>query len=259
MALASEDMLVVIAAIRRTGSTLLSEALTELPATAFVFREPGLFTGRLRLKQRDVDLLAANGLDLGAAAERQRRAGGRQVAERFRKLVAEPAGAVLRQVGIKEIRYGPGWAEVLDELGPVRVVALARDPRDIYLSLASVPPSFPLRLDGPFGPESVARDIEREARRQHELIEHTGALRVRYEDLCSDPGVLDRIRAFVGSPVSGSAHIGRFSPANRAIHGSAITSRRVALHRSEPDARRAADADEVAARLDWYREAWGYP
>lgn len=252
-------MLVVIAAIRRTGSTLLSEALTQLPAS-FIFREPGLFTGGLGLKAADVELLAANGLDLAAAAERRPRlADGRQVARRFRELVADPAGAVLGQVGIKEIRYGPAWAETLDGLGPVCVVALARDPRDIYLSLASVPPTFNMRLDGPFGPEAVARDIEREARRQHELIERTGALRVRYEDLCSDPGVLDRIRAFVGSPVSGTGHIGGFSVNNRAKHGAAVTSRRVALHRSEPDARRAADAAEVAARLGWYREAWGYP
>jgi hypothetical protein len=251
--------LVVIAAIRRTGSTLLSEALTQLPTT-FVFREPGLFTGRLALKARDAALLAANGLDLAAASERRPPlADGRQVARRFRELVAEPAGAVLRQVGVKEIRYGPAWADVLDGLGPVRVVALARDPRDIYLSLASVPPTFNLRLDGPFGPETVARDIEREARRQQELIEHTGALRVRYEDLCSDPGVLDRIRAFVGSPVSGTGHIGGFSANNRAKHGTAITSRRVALHSSEPDPQRAADAAEVAARLEGYREAWGYP
>jgi hypothetical protein len=148
---------------------------------------------------------------------------------------------------------------VLDGLGDVRVVALARDPRDIYLSLAGRPKTFNLRLDGPFGPDSVARDIEREARRQRELIELTGALRVRYEDLCTDPAVLERIRAFVGSPVSGAGDVGGFSANNRALHGTAVTDQRVRRHEREPDSRLAAEAAEVGAALSWYGEEWGYP
>lgn len=253
-------MTVVIAGIRRTGTTLLSEALTQLPR-AFVFREPGLFCGGLGLKAADVQRLLAHGLDLRAVAadRRPRSTDGGAVARRFREQVLEPARAVLGQVGIKEIRYGPAFREVLAGLGEVRVIAIARDPRDIYLSLAGRPLTFDMRLDGPFGPDAVARDIEREALRQRELVELSGALRVRYEDLCTQPAVLERIRAFVGSPVSGDAGIGGLSANNRALHGTVVTAQRVRRHEREPDGRRAAEADEVAAALGWYREEWGYP
>ena len=250
----------LIAATRRTGSTLAAEALTELPR-AFVFREPGLFRGRNVVKDPDVELLeSAVGIDLSAAGSRERRTPA-EATRRFLELVAAPLNRVVEQVGIKEVRFRPAWREVLGELekaGPVRVVALGRDPRDQYLSLAHLARERKVNLKGEFGPAAVAADIAREHAVLREIVAATGAMRVRYEELCTDPGVIEAIRSFVESPVRRGGDVGLFKDRNRALHGREVTGLRVARWRQETDARLADEADEAAALLAEYRAYWGY-
>ena len=251
----------MIAAVRRTGSTLLAELLTELPR-AFVFREPKLFRGRVALKPDDLERLWTQAaVSLHAAPADQRREDPVQAALRFRAQVIDPVARVVEQVGIKEIRYGKRWQDVLDVLAggrPLRVVALGRDPRDMYLSLAYRARERRLPLIGDFGPAAVAADIEREFRVQRELIQATGALAVRYEDLCSDPRVVPEIRRFVDSPLQGTGAIGTLKPAEHALHGGVVTDRRVERWRSEPDAGLLAQAEETGRLLNSYRRFWGY-
>lgn len=248
---------VLIAALRSTGSTLLSEALTELPR-AFVFREPSLFRGRLGLKEADVQRLGALGVDLREVAGRELHSDPVSAARTFREEVLAPALSVVEQVGIKEIRYGPRWPDVLAELGGVRVVVLARDPRDVYISLAHRRRHRVVRLDGPFGPETVADDLQRQIDVQEQIASASGALRVRYEDLCRDPGVLRALRDFAGSPVRGTGQVGLFKDEHREVHGSAMTVLRVDRWRTEPDRRLVDEAHEVAERLGGYCRTWGY-
>jgi hypothetical protein len=253
--------LVLIAALQRTGSTLVSELLTELPRT-FVFREPRVFSGRVDLKPPDLERLGAvPGAELGMTAARGPAADPVEAARWFGANVYRPLSRQLGQIGIKEIRYGACWREVLEllgELAPLRVVALGRDPRDIYLSIAERSRVRRMRLPGPFGPESVALDIEREFAAQRELIAATGALKVRYEDVCSDPGVREEIRRFVDSPVSGGGAVGVFKQSNREVHGHRVTTRRVQRWRNEPDASLRAGAAETRARLPEYCRYWGF-
>ena len=56
---------VYIASLRRTGSTVLAEALTSCP-TSFIFREPELGRGRFNLRPGDAELFADHGVDLNA-------------------------------------------------------------------------------------------------------------------------------------------------------------------------------------------------
>jgi hypothetical protein len=251
----------LIAAVRRTGSTLLAELLTELPR-AFVFREPKLFRGRVALKPDELERLWTQAaVRLQAPPADQRREDPAQAALRFRGQVIDPVAQVVEQVGIKEVRYGKRWQDVLDVLAagrPLRVVALGRDPRDMYLSLAYRARERRVPLVGDFGPAAVAADIEREFRVQRELIQATGALAVRYEDLCSDPGVVAEIRRFVDSPLQGTGAIGALKPEEHALHGGAVTDRRVERWRSEPDAGLLAQAEEAGRLLDGYRRFWGY-
>jgi hypothetical protein len=251
---------VLIAATRRTGSTLTAEALTELPR-AFIFREPALFRGQNVVKDPDADLLKARlGLDISQAGSRERRIPA-EAARRFLDDVAGPLRRVVEQVGIKEVRFGPRWREVLEELeraGPVRVVALGRDPRDQYLSLAYLRRGGTVHLRGDFGPPAVAADIAREHVFLREIVDATGAMRVRYEDLCADPGVIDAIRSFVDSPVRAGGDIGLFKDRNRVIHGREVTELRVARWQRESDRGLLAEAEETAALLADYRAFWGY-
>lgn len=252
---------VIIAATQRTGSTLLAELLTDLP-NAFVFREPRLFRGRLHLKPADVDRLrTSTRVDLTGVVTRGDPSSPAEGASWFRDDVARPLLERVEQVGIKEIRYQPGWPRVLRELrrlGEPRVVALGRDPRDIYLSLAHLSRERPIHPAGPLRPGTMAADLEREFAVQREIIEATGALTVRYEDLATDPGVVPAVRDFVESPVSGPGIVGEFKPRNRAVHGSQITDLRVRRWTRETDADLLGDAHEAMRRLGEYCDFWGY-
>jgi hypothetical protein len=248
---------VLIAGLRSSGSTLLSEALTELPR-AFVFREPKLFRGRVALKEDDVERLLALGIDLRDVAARDRRTSPVEAAKAFREEVLAPTAAVLDQVGFKEIRYGAGWSDVLAELGAVKVVVLARDPRDIYISLAYRRRYRRIAMAGEFAPDTVAADMLGEIAVQEQIASDTDCLRVRYEDLCSDPAVLPKIRDFVGSPVRESGQIGLFKEEFHGVHGKAMTALRVDRWRTESDVQLLAEANEVAQRLAEYCVTWDY-
>jgi hypothetical protein len=250
---------VIIAATRRTGSTLLAEALTELPH-AFIFREPRLFRGRVDLKPADVERLrAATGVDLDGTDPRASDAP--HAARRFSGEVAAPLLQRIGQLGIKEIGYGAQWRGVLSEIGAIgrlRVVALGRDPRDIYLSLAHRTRVRRIRVPGPFGPDSVAADMRAQFAVQRQIVEATGAMTVRYEDLCTDPAVLAAIRAHVESPVRGTGIVGEFKPRNREVHGHRITDLRVRRWTRETDAGLLGDAHAAMRQLDAYCDYWGY-
>lgn len=251
---------VFIAGLRSSGSTLLSELLTELPRS-FVFREPALLRGRLILKDDDVERLLPYGIDLRGVEQTRERGDSAVRARTFREQVLEPASAVLDQVGFKEIRYegGGGVDGALAALGNVKVIVLARDPRDMYISLAHRRKHESVRgLRGQFGPDAVVADVEPEIRAQARLLETHDCLPVRYEDLCRDPAVIARVRQHVGSPVQGDGAVGLFKENNRRVHGRAMTVLRVERHSEEPDGRLVEEATEVARRLGDYCERWGY-
>lgn len=252
--------LFLIAALRKTGSTVLSVALTD-PPTAFVFREPRLLRGRLALKAKDVERFAGYGVDLASLADAPRPSSHAEAGGRFvQELLPRVSGAV-EQVGIKEIRYSEGWRDALDAFpADMPIVAIGRDPRDLYVSLYRGSLVGELaRLPSPVTPESVAADLLSEWRHMRELVEERNALQITYEDLCTDPGVLGRIKAHVGSEVAEAPELGEFRPKANVVHGDRITDRRIERWRQEDDPQVVADARRLAELMDDYRRFWGYP
>lgn len=262
---------VYIASLRRTGSTVLSEALTRLPE-AFVFREPGLGRNVAGFFERDVEALAAFGVYLDRFERRHRLGGAIRrklgldrgfMIRRFAREVARPLLARLEQVGVKETQH-QGWRYFKQELPSMRIVLTARDPRDVYVSLANRFRAGKGRWRGEFSPERVAEDLLGEFRHQQDMDREHRCMRVRYEDLCMDPGCFDEIRRFVDSPLQGLGEVGAFnrSEATREheaqLHGSQLTPKQVGRWKRESDPQLRAEAERVLDLMPEYASFWGY-
>ena len=93
---------------------------------------------------------------------------------------------------------------------------------------------------------------------QREMYENLECFKLRYEDLCTDPGALEAARQFAGNDISGLGLVGS-RPGWRAwVHGSRITTKAVGRWRSEPNSRLVSEATETADRMSEYLEFWGY-
>lgn len=271
---------VYIAGLIRTGSTALSEALSE-PGRALIIREPRLGTNRIVLRNADRQSLRDHGLDADRALALPRqlmrvlRAAGKgghpdggsgtgwlsgYAARVFRDRIAGGLAERVEQVGIKEVRHD-GWEHVLAAFPGLRCVAIARDPRDVYLSQCAriLARGRPLP-----SPEVFATRLDRQFRLQRALVHATDALTIRYEDLCRDSAVLGSVRAFVQSPVQGAGSVGAFTASQplrqpeQHLHGGSLTSLRVARWTREPDAEALRAAHEVFDAMGEYRAFWGY-
>jgi hypothetical protein len=253
-----ERPFILIASLRRTGSTVLSEALSQLPF-GFVFRELRLGENRFDLKPDDAALFSQHGVHLDRLARgwRLKRLWKRSFVDCFRDDVLPRLEAIVEQVGVKEIRLD-GWRHYVRVFPEIRVLLTARDPRDIFLSIVH------RRRRDAYDPAEVAAGLNRDFEHQMALSKAAKTLKVRYEDLCSDAGVLEKARAFAGSRVPEHAGVGQFNAANPErkgeyeVHGGKITDRRVGRWRSEPDKGLVAQAEEVFARMPAYCEFWGY-
>ena len=271
---------VYVAGLIRTGSTALSEALSA-PDQAVILREPRLGTNRIVLREADRAELVRLGLDpdrqlagprrrmsvLRAVGKGGHPSGGAgtghwagYAARVFRDRIARPLAGCVEQVGIKEVRHD-GWEHVVSAFPDLACVAIGRDPRDVYLSHRHRVQKKGNDLPSP---EAFAAEILRQFGLQRALIEATGALAIRYEDLCRDPGVLDRVRAHVQSPVEGAGSVGQFTSrqslrqSEAALHGGDLTDQRVARWTRETDAEALAAAHAVFERLAAYSDYWGY-
>lgn len=269
-----EKPFIYIASLRRTGSTVLAEALTSFP-TSFVFREPELCQGRFNLRPGDASLFARFDVDLPAF---QRRYAGRTISRAIRSRVAgrlpslvapfksevlQKLRSVVSQVGVKEIRH-LGWESYLEHFPETRIVLTGRDPRDIYISLHHRVRQGKGTWRGALTPKAVAEDLLAEFQHQVDMAERTQSMRVKYEDLCVDPGVIERVRRFVESPLSDVGVIGGFSATNPHrreeydLHADRITDQRVRRWASETDSALLRAANEVFARMGNYRDFWEY-
>ena len=233
---------VFIAGLRRTGTTVLSEALTRLPKS-FIFREPSLCGA---VKGTDREALRPFGVNLAGMIQQGM----------YRTLPIE-------QVGVKEVRCYQ-WREWYRVNPDMRVIVTGRDPRDIYVSLdqRAREGKSGLRLD----PPAAAHQLLSEWRSQWRIHKEIGALKVLYEELVSDPaGVMATVREYIDSPLDGIGDVGCFNRENPArvsefrIHGEKITGARSGRWREVEDADLADRMNEVWRRMEKYREWWGLP
>jgi hypothetical protein len=260
---------VYIAGLQRSGSTLVAELLSGLP-DAFIILVPKLALGRFF--ERNSRQLLDVGIDVEPFRERwagtslrsatRRRLAHGSLVGAFRRELLPDLQARIRQVGVKEIRHA-GWRRYVDELPDLRAVVTVRDPRDIYLSIAERHASG-AGWHRDLSPESVAERIGAEAAYQVQILESVPAIGVRYEDVCTDPAMVDRIRRAVDSPLAGGPLVGAFlatkedRQSEHELHGDSVTTRRVERWREEPDVRLRADAMRCAELLGDFCERWGY-
>jgi len=251
---------IYIASLRRTGSTLIRLLLT-LPPYSLVFGEPGLHKKQINLRETDMKLLAKCGVELGDLGKETSRLN--EVAD-FVEYFKNEIVSILKtfsQVGIKEIRHSH-WKYLLESFPATRVILTGRDPRDIYLSLyykKLARKGRPIFIGGiPITPQTLAADLKQEFHYQREIFHSAYCLKVRYEGLCTDPGVYQQIKAFTESDVPQMGSVGMFNRRNIELHGNKITNKSVCRWRSETDKRLLAEAQQTFDLMEEYCEFWGY-
>lgn len=266
---------VYISALMRTGSTVLSEALTQLPES-FIFHETHLGKNTFSLSAPDQQQLIAYGVDVAAflrmrlavafILRRLRTIRSMQdymIKEVKRGLVPTLRDAGLLQIGIKEIKH-EGWQHYVRHFPDLKMVMIGRDPRDIYISAYRKWQLGTTQWPGPFTPDLLADELSEQFHRQMRMRACVDFTMVRYEELCLDPHVLQRVLSFVNSPVEEMGEIGRFLGSHHKrfhehlLHGSELSQRRVNRWRREKDKRLLTDAHEFAARMSAYNTTWQY-
>jgi hypothetical protein len=259
----SKHPFIYIAAIRRSGSTILSEMLTD-PPRSFIFREPRLARGVFDIKPGDAERMAELGIDLHkfrrcwVCPVRKGRA-----MRGFRRKLYPSLLEHFDQVGVKEISHSR-WRRYDKSFPGMRIVALARDPRDVYLSLLDRAGKGTETAQDVAAPAAAAEAINRQLAHQREMVEQRGALKVTYEQLCTDPNAFARIRDFCQSPLDQPGVPGQFNASNvaradeAALHAGRLTPSRVDRWRNEPDPQRRAAADEVLHLTRDFADYWGY-
>ena len=265
---------IYIAALPRTGSTLLSELLTDLPHS-FIFHEPHLGKNYFALQPIDQNYLEKYEIDVADFLKfrlpaafiyrRLRSWGYRQdyMMKAFKNQLLPQLQATIQQIGVKEIKH-TGWQNYVQHFPNMKVIMLGRDPHDLYLSMYRKWQRGSMVWQGDFTPKTVAAQLEHEFQMQLSLKKETDTLCVRYEDLCNDTSIVKQIKTFVNSPIPELGKIGAFisSHPKRAIehdvHKGSITNKRIGGWQYEKDVKLLADIQEFSSLMTQYREFWGY-
>ena len=244
-----------IAAVRRSGSNLLSEALSA-PPHCFVFREPGLARGQFRLQPNVIELFREHGVDLRKLRGRMQKGDPERALDFFEHELLPALAGVVRQVGIKEIKHD-GWQRLLARVPSVRVLLLGRDPRDIYLSLRAKQRDRGVAF-GEVDPDRVGAEIRRTFAAQREIEAAQPSLRVRYEDFCTDPAVFEEVARFTESELTEPGMVGALNRHNRRLRGERIAGDSVERWRREADADLLREAQAALERVPEYAAYWNY-
>lgn len=265
---------IYIASLPRTGSTLLSEILTQLPYS-FILHEPHLGKNYFAFQANDQAKLNPHNVNLAQFGKyrlplaflfrRLRVLGYRQdymMREFKNELMPELTKNIL-QIGVKEIK-NTGWQNYVCHFPEMKVIMTGRDPRDIYISMFKKWKRGSMAWKGTFSPETVAANLRVEFQHQMSLHAAADTMLVRYEDLCTDLELLQKVKAFVNSPIPNIGDVGSFV-ANHPrrvnehnLHGSQITEKRVNRWKQETDEKLLEDAYALFNLMEHYCEFWQY-
>lgn len=253
-----EKPFIYIASLRRTGSKVLSEALSLLPYS-YVFREPRLGSGKFKIRPVDIATFKEHDIELNLFEEQISRMNRNKTLKYFKGVFMPALLRVSAQIGIKEIHH-KNWKNVYRLFPDMKVILTARDPRDIYLSLyyKSKDRNIEINVGGDFSSHNVAENLEEDFRYQIEMLNTMECFKVRYEDLCTDPSIMTRVKRFVESDIPGIGMIGKLSKWDHQVHGYQITDKRIYRWKNENDRRLLSQAQEVFDNLTDYCKFWGY-
>ena len=253
---------IYIAAVRRSGSKLLSMLLTR-PPDSLILREPGLVRDKFRLKEQEIELLEEQGITFSRPLDKTAAVRGKQAWQVFFEEVLPTLQGRFKQVGIKEIWHDRSL-ELLERLGDTRIVVTARDPRDIYLSLHRNREKFAAmgrqkaRFPGGFNPESVAAHLNTQFAQQRFMLDQLGAIGVRYEDLCANPDEqFRRVSEHVESPIQTPSLVNKTGNLG-GVFGETINTARVYTWKQEDDSDLLEKAQETASLMPAYLAYWDY-
>lgn len=241
---------IYIAAFVRSGSTLLEEMLTQLPYS-YIFHEPR-FHGSVRNRQ-----VFINDLSGYLNIDQVKRLKLKNLTQFFK-----PTG--ISQIGVKEVR-NVDWKYYCGAFPDTKFLLTGRDPRDVYLSLHY----YHLRSNAwkpkfPFSPVGVSKEFRGEYIIQCHLAEHHNCMKVKYEDLCMDPDVFQKVKTFVDSSIPNVGEIGALHKQIKRgvyeiqLHQSNLTGRVVDRWKQEKSQKLVEQAHAFAVIMRDYCEFWGY-
>ena len=253
-----EKPFIYIAALRRTGSKVLSEALSLHPYS-FIFLEPRFGSGAFKIKNAEVEIFAKYGIDLLAFQDQISKVNRKLSVEYFKNELMPKLLQVFSQIGIKEIHH-KYWKSVYNTFPDMKIVLTARDPRDIYLSLyhKSIERNKEIRVEGGFTPQNLVLNLKEDFEYQMEMFNTTRCLKVKYEDFCTDRMVYEQVKAFVESDIPAIGMVGHLSKQDHLIHGYEVTDKRVYRWKCETNRQLLLEAQEVFDNLKDYCRFWGY-
>ncbi|GAB4581819.1 MAG: hypothetical protein Fur0022_45700 [Anaerolineales bacterium] len=265
---------VYIASLPRTGSTVLSEALTQLPYS-FMLHEPHLGKNYFAVQPNDASRLKACGVDLYAFVKYRLPLA--FLLRRFRPL-GLPQDFILRefktkllpqllqcapQIGVKEIKH-MGWKNYVKHFPDLKVILTGRDPRDLYISMYRKWQRGTMSWRGPFTPEAAAAFLNKEFDLQRALSQSADSLAIRYEDLCRDSAVIERVKQFIHSPIPEMGAIGAYISTHptrmleHSLHHGQITDQSIGRWKTETDPQLQADTLACFRHMPKYCAFWGY-
>lgn len=253
---------ILIASLRRTGSTVISEALTKIPY-CYIFQEPYLAFGYFFYSKYDQKQFRKYGKDLREIKARLTAASSANGVLNFSETCLPELYDVVEQIGFKEIRL-KNWRLYKETFPQLRVLITGRDPRDIYISLKERYLRGVADWKGAFNAQSVSDDLLREFNRQLEIYDECPCMLIKYEDFCSSELLMQDILSFTevnskcASVVGDSISASGVRRTEHEIHGGKITSRRSERWKKEKNAELLQEAHEVFDRMPEYSKFWGY-
>lgn len=266
---------IYISALMRTGSTMLSEALTQMPQS-FIFLEPYWGLNSFSVGAPIHERLLLHGINMrqflrlrGTLAFLIRRLRPLGIGQDFmirevkRSLFPQLRSIGMQQVGVKEIKH-KGWQNYVRHFPDMKVVMLGRDPRDLYLSAYRKLQLGSTAWQGPVNPETVAENLSTFFSRQLRLRDNADHITVRYEDLCTDPAIMGKILSFCQSPLENVGDIGQFLRSDpirdreHQRHGATISDQSVYRWQGEQNQTLLEDAFQFARLMHEYTSFWGY-
>jgi hypothetical protein len=200
----SSQPFIYVAAMPRSGSTMLAGILSQ-PSISHIFSEIGLnrglthgFQQLAEFDNRFPDLLSTY------------QGKPQMMLRTFAQEVLPKLAAVVPHLGVKEC-FHENWQLYPETVGEVRFVVLARDPRDVMLSILDYGDrvNWHRQLWSDKGDDYIARRHNEVWAQQRAMLKRSDAVAVRYEDICLDPKTFIRLSRFCELPLNKPASASR--------------------------------------------------
>ena len=236
-------------------------SLLSIQDHSFIINEPGFDRGLYRLTEQYAELSNIN-------IERLQRYEGNpeQMIKAFRTFVAPRMGKHFRHLGLKECILG-NWRLYPKFFPEMKYVVLARDPRDVMLSVLEYGERIKwhreMWADRP--DTYIAERHNAIWAGQKEMLASRDCLGVKYEHLCTDETTLRGILRHcemetdqLGQADTAVTELFQWRDWEGKRHGNSVSPKSVSRWQRETDEQKLARAYAVAGMMTEYCGYWGY-